>query len=162
MAMGKSCAHQRQCLIWGAVLLLMIPSPSYGWNVPYFGSNDRGSATVSSSPAEAPGVRVDTPVPTTESRDSFNVPRLSAVTAPLMGPVDAPHLRYVPSYFSNQIPTKVKRLFPKILSKLHTVRLNIYHFLWYKPPVGIVGAWSFLRVMGKVSINMLYSANSIQ
>jgi len=168
--MGNVSSHQRQFLYWGVVLLLMIPSPNnvHGWSIPYFGSGDnKGPPTTdSSSPVDAPTVRVDDssiPIPSNANNEPFftpnsadqesintNIPRLSAIAAPFFGPVDAPHLRYFPSYFSNQVPPKIKQLLPSVLSKFHSVRLKLYHFLWYKPPVGIVGAWSFLRLCEKM------------
>ncbi|KAL3804917.1 hypothetical protein HJC23_006689 [Cyclotella cryptica] len=70
--------------------------------------------------------------------------------SPIFGPVDAPHLRYIPSYFSNQIPDKLKQFFPAIASQFHQARVKIYHLLWYKPPVGIVSVWGFMRVMERL------------
>ena len=140
--------HRRHYVYWGAVLLLMIPSPTgvYGWNIPYFGGPS------ASSPKTIDNVVSDgntSPMPSL-SQDNINIPLLSTVTAPLIGPVDAPHLRYIPSYFSGRVPDKIKQLVPKFLSTFHATRLKIYHLLWYKPPVGIVGAYSLLRVLEKV------------
>ena len=80
----------------------------------------------------------------------MNIPLLTSVAAPIIGPVDAPHLRYIPSYVNKQIPDKLKQLLPTIISKFHTARVKLYALLWFKPPVGIVGAWSFLRILEKV------------
>ncbi|KAL7537324.1 hypothetical protein ACHAXR_007735 [Thalassiosira sp. AJA248-18] len=152
--MGNSTSYQRHYLYWGAILLLMAPLPNdvTGWNIPYFSPK---GASISSGSSDDPGVRVDnTPIqnnanPLSASPGSgvpASVPILTTVAAPLMGPVDAPHLRYIPSYVS----PKLKQLLPTILSNFHSARSKIYQFLWYKPPVGIVGAWSFLRVMEKM------------
>ena len=160
--MGNSMSyHQRHYLYWGTILLLIIlPDDGvHGWNIPYFGSSGPSSTSSINSAEDAVGVPIiDGGTPSSSlplgsqssGNTNNNIPLLSTVAAPLMGPVDAPHLRYIPSYFSNQIPTKIKKLIPTFLSTFHTAKLKIYHFLWYKPPVGIVGAWSLLRVMEKL------------
>mmetsp|Transcript_7561 Transcript_7561/g.17157 ORF Transcript_7561/g.17157 Transcript_7561/m.17157 type:complete len:937 (+) Transcript_7561:61-2871(+) len=145
--MGNSTSHHRHYLYWGAVFLLMIPSNVHGWNIPYFGGDGPTANT------DDLGVRVDStppPFPASKPKGPANIPLLSTVAAPLIGPVDAPHLRYIPSYFSNQIPPNIKQLFPTILSTFQTARSKVFQFLWYKPPVGIVGAWSFLRLLEKL------------
>ena len=154
--MGNATSYQRHYLYWGAILLLLIP-PSSCWNIPYFGggsTSQQPPSTIEPSTNDNVGVLdVDvsnTPMPSTALDGINNIPLISTVASPIIGPVDAPHLRYIPSYFSNQIPTKVKELIPKFLSKFHNIRLQIYHLLWYKPPVGIVGAYSLLRVCEKV------------
>lgn len=83
--------------------------------------------------------------------DSSSMPLLASVAAaPMIGPEDAPHLRYVPSYFSTQLPDRIKQLFPKIISTLHSARLKLYTLLWFKPPVGFLGAWCSLRIIQKM------------
>lgn len=154
-AMGNSASYQRHFLYWGAVLLLLIPPSNHvnGWNIPYFGG-EKGPA-VPDSLADDPGVRMDSVPNTADSADPLfgganGFQRLSTVAAPMFGPIDAPHLRYIPSYFSNQIPTSVKQFVPSLLSTFHSTRLKVYQLLWYKPPVGIIGAWSFLRLLEKL------------
>eukprot|EP00578_Thalassiosira_sp_NH16_P000225 CAMPEP_0181134846 /NCGR_PEP_ID=MMETSP1071-20121207/32306_1 /TAXON_ID=35127 /ORGANISM="Thalassiosira sp., Strain NH16" /LENGTH=917 /DNA_ID=CAMNT_0023221393 /DNA_START=223 /DNA_END=2971 /DNA_ORIENTATION=+ len=107
-----------------------------------------------------PGVRVEDNIPIQEvdllspsnSEDSGGIPHMSNIAPPIMfGPADAPHLRYFPSYFySKEIPPKLKQFVPAMISKFHTARLKLYQFLWYKPPVGIVGAWTFLRLLERL------------
>ena len=124
----------------------MIPPPdSYvqGWNIfPNFGRDTPGG----DAPANT--------LPIDNVNDYIapvkNVPRIAAVAAPMMGPVDAPHLRYIPSYFSQQLPDRIARIYPTILSTFHSVRTKMYAVLWYKPPVGIVSVWSCMRILEKV------------
>ncbi|KAL9179343.1 hypothetical protein ACHAXT_008633 [Thalassiosira profunda] len=158
--MGNSTSHRRHLLYWGGILLLSLPPSASGWNIPFFGGVSHPSITPSVTPSVDDPLRVDgSPAPSdldARSTDDgspvpVGIPRLSTVAAPIIyGPADAPHLRMIPSYFSNQIPTKVKQLLPSIISAFHKARLKAYHFLWYKPPVGIVGAWSALRILEKV------------
>ncbi|KAL7538384.1 hypothetical protein ACHAWF_006071 [Thalassiosira exigua] len=135
--MGNATSYQRHHIFWGVVLLLLIPPSNKvnGWNIPFWG----GEKPAQTSPDEVFGVRVD--------EAPVNVPNMITVAAPIIGPVDAPHLRYIPSYFSNQIPPKLKQLFPTIISTFRSARLNLFKFLWYKPPVGIVVAWTSLRLV---------------
>ena len=107
--MGNATSYQRHYLYWGAILLLLIP-PSSGWNIPYFGGGSTSqppSTTIEPSTHDNVGVLdVDvsnTPMPSTALDGINNIPLISTVASPIIGPVDAPHLRYIPSYFSNQM-----------------------------------------------------------
>lgn len=82
--------------------------------------------------------------------DPLSDPTLAPIPERIFGPMDAPHLRYIPSYFSNQIPDKLKQFFPAMISTFHQARSKIYYLLWYKPPVGIVSVWSLGRILEKM------------
>ena len=42
--------------------------------------------------------------------------------------------------------TSLRSLLPALSSGLRDARHTLFQFLWYKPPVGIVGVWSVLRI----------------
>jgi len=152
--MGSGTSSQRHHLYWGAVLLLMLPYPTAGWNMPFFlgGGGDGGGGPTSAANDDLPGPMMTgsaaVPGPAVVGVGvgvgvgGNAAPRLSAVLAPMIGPVDAPHLRYIPSY----VPPRLRSLLPAIISKLRLGRCTLFHCLWYKPPVGIAGAYSLLRV----------------
>ena len=58
--------------------------------------------------------------------DPLSDPTLAPIPERIFGPMDAPHLRYIPSYFSNQIPDKLKQFFPAMISTFHQARSKIY------------------------------------
>lgn len=161
--MGNSSSSPRNYLYWGALLLLItpLPTPTNGWNIPYFGGGD--STTAAGPSAVAAGARgggntddkiagVAVPTPSSEGSSNANInhiPRLSAVMAPMIGPADAPHLRYIPSYLAFS-PSKLQHLLPQLISQLQLAKSTLLQIVWYKPPVGIVGAYSFLRVFERL------------
>ena len=168
--MGNSSSSPRNYLYWGAVLLLIAPLPTNvvvdGWNIPYFGGSGDPTTTTTTSIAGPSsggggGHADDNYSPPSSlslseagsssslSNNANLLPRLSAIMAPMIGPSDAPHLRYLPSYLAFS-PSKLQSLFPKLLSHLHVARSALLQILWYKPPVGIVGAYSFLRVFERM------------
>ncbi|KAL3822259.1 hypothetical protein ACHAXA_005892 [Cyclostephanos tholiformis] len=177
--MGNVTSSQRHSLYWGAMLLLMLPSPSHGWNMPFFGfgGDDHGGAptttttTTTTVNGDPPGLgraindrndvvgssaMVSPAAPLVANGGGVSggggggggvgVHRLSAVLAPMIGPHDAPHLRYIPSY----VPPKLRSLFPLLVDRCRSARIVLFNLLWYKPPVGIVGAWSALRVLERL------------
>ena len=133
----------------------MLPPDVYGWNVPFFGNNKR---TTSQQQQATPNESITSAAAAATmgmagaAADKLNNvdPTLSPINERMFGPMDAPHLRYIPSYFSNQIPDKLKQVLPLIASRFHKARTRLYHLLWYKPPVGIVSIWGFMRVMERV------------
>jgi nuclear-control-of-ATPase protein 2 len=168
--MGNSSSSPRNYLYWGALLLLITPLPTTnGWNIPYFGGGDQktGPSTPSSSSSIQPaaaavggnaddklaGVAVSTPSSEVGGGSSIanmnHIPRLSAIMAPMIGPADAPHLRFIPSYLAFS-PSKLQHLLPQLLSQLQFAKSTLLQIVWYKPPVGIVGAYSFLRVLERL------------
>ena len=127
------------------------PDLAIGLSLPFFGP----SSSPSSSGDHIDAIdqqNQDVPLPvTTPSHIENDIPLLAAVTAPIIiGPEDAPHLRYAPSYFSKQLPNRLKQLFPTIISTFHSARSKLYTLLWFKPPVGFVGAWCSLRIVHKL------------
>ena len=147
--MGNSISSHRyhSGMYWALLFCLMLPPDvCQGWNIPFFSAKKTTTQTShhesTITAAAAMGIA--------GAADKLENPILSPISEQLFGPLDAPHLRYIPSYFSNQIPDKIKQLFPRIASQLHQARIKIYTLLWYKPPVGIVSAWGLMRVMNKV------------
>eukprot|EP00956_Cyclotella_meneghiniana_P043566 scaffold276486_cov73-Cyclotella_meneghiniana.AAC.1 len=129
----------------------MLPPDVNAWNVPFFGNNKRTTSQQhQATPNES--ITAATMGMAGAAADKLNNvdPTLSPITERMFGPMDAPHLRYIPSYFSNQIPDRLKQVLPLIASRFHKARTKMYHLLWYKPPVGIVSVWGFMRVMERV------------
>ena len=169
-SMGNGSSSQRHHLYWGAILLLMLPSSSQGWNIPFFfggGDNaENNKAAPGTTSLDKEYIRVESSPPSsTSSSNSFNdeigigsasIPRFATVLAPMIGPQDAPHLRYLPSSYTNLLPQRLRALVPKLLTKLQQVRITLFTWLWYKPPVGIVGAYSVLRILDKL-VNVLFT-----
>eukprot|EP00984_Skeletonema_dohrnii_P015840 scaffold6939_cov117-Skeletonema_dohrnii-CCMP3373.AAC.3 len=156
--MGNTFSNQRSLFYWSLVLLCMAipPDLATGLSIPFFGSKPSSSSSDNNinviDQQHNPNQDVPPPVSTpNHSTIENNIPLLATVAAPIIGPEDAPHLRYAPSYFSTQLPTKLKQLFPTVLSTFHNARLKLYTLLWFKPPVGILGAWCSLRVIQKMS-----------
>ncbi len=165
LTMGNSSSSPRNYLYWGAVLLLLTPNVVVGWNMPYFGGGDPTMTTTTGPPSPPTSSSSSATAAASHPADdkvtcvgsitqpeggavNMNIiPCLSAVVAPMVGPADAPHLRYIPSYLSFS-PSKL--LLPKLLSQLHVARSTLLYILWYKPPVGIVGAYSFLRIFERI------------
>ena len=136
---------------WMLLLCLMLPPDVNAWNVPFFGNNKRTTSQQhQATPNES--ITAATMGMAGAAADKLNNvdPTLSPITERMFGPMDAPHLRYIPSYFSNQIPDRLKQVLPLIASRFHKARTKMYHLLWYKPPVGIVSVWGFMRVMERV------------
>lgn len=131
------------------LLCLMVPPDAcHGWNIPFF-SSERATSHHTSTTNE-PITAAAATVGLAGAADKLSDPTLSPISERIFGPMDAPHLRYIPSYFSNQIPDKLNQFLPVIASQFHKARAKIYHLLWYKPPVGIVSVWGFMRVMEKM------------
>jgi nuclear-control-of-ATPase protein 2 len=148
--MGNSVSSPRyNCGIYWALLLCLIipPDACQAWNIPFFSSDK--PTTQQTSPNESI-IGAAASVGMAGAADKLNDPTISPISERMFGPMDAPHLRYVPSYFSNQIPDKLKQFLPVISSQFHKARIKIHHLLWYKPPVGIVSIWGFLRVMERM------------
>ena len=136
-------------MYWALLLCLLLPPDAcYGWTIPFFGS-DKQTTTKQTEPNESIAAAAAT-VGMAGAAEKLNDPTMSPISERMFGPMDAPHLRYIPSYFSNQIPDKLKQVFPRIVSQFQKARVKMYHLLWYKPPVGIVSVWGFLRVMEKM------------
>lgn len=125
----------------------MVIPPDYttGLSIPFFGRDNK---------PRGDNLNVIDPHPNQDVQQlpvNNNIPLMATVAAPIIGPEDAPHLRYVPSYFSTQLPERLKQLFPTVMSTFHSARLKLYTLLWFKPPVGILGAWCSLRIVQKMS-----------
>ena len=151
--MGNSMSSPRYSsgVYWMLLLCLMLPPDVNAWNVPFFGNNKRTTSQQhQATPNES--ITAATMGMAGAAADKLNNvdPTLSPITERMFGPMDAPHLRYIPSYFSNQIPDRLKQVLPLIASRFHKARTKMYHLLWYKPPVGIVSVWGFMRVMERV------------
>ena len=141
--------------------MCMIVPPDFatGYSVPFFGRGDQPPSTDmvidhqnqadSNNNAQLSASSRPNSIDEKQSYSS-NIPLLATVATPFIGPEDAPHLRYVPSYFSTQLPDRAKQLFPTMVSTFHSVRMKLYTLLWFKPPVGILGAWCSLRIIQKV------------
>jgi nuclear-control-of-ATPase protein 2 len=132
----------------------MVIPPDYatGLSIPFFGRDNK--------PHGSDNLNVIDPHPNQDVQqlpvggrniENNNIPLMATVAAPIIGPEDAPHLRYVPSYFSTQLPERLKQLFPTVMSTFHSARSKLYTLLWFKPPVGILGAWCSLRIVQKMS-----------
>jgi nuclear-control-of-ATPase protein 2 len=127
---------------------MLPPDLCHGWNVPFFGSEKL--TTQQTSPNESITAAAAATVGMAGAADTLRDPTNSPIVDRMFGPMDAPHLRYFPTYFSNQIPDKLKQVFPRIASQFHWARVKMHHLLWYKPPVGIVSVWGFIRVMERM------------
>lgn len=129
----------------------MVVPPDYatGLSIPFFGRDKKPSSETLNGIDHHPNQDVQLPVSAPNHIEN-NIPLLATVAAPMIGPEDAPHLRYAPSYFSTQLPERLKQLFPTVISTFHSARLKLYALLWFKPPVGILGAWCSLRIIQKM------------
>lgn len=138
--------------------MMITPDVCLGWNIPFFGGETptqqaapNGGHPPFVRPGEDSSEIGDTlAAAATAAGMSGAAEKLADPNTIIFGPADAPHLRYIPSYFSNQLPDKLKQFFPAIASQFHQARVKIYQLLWYKPPVGIVSVWGFMRVMERL------------
>ena len=131
------------------MLLAAFCQSAVGWN-PFF-TYEKPTASLEIDPLTPTPADV---IPPDEDLLSIgsNTPLMAQVAAPFFGeygPDDAPHLRYIPTYFSKQLPLRIKNLWPLIREKIETVKTKLLLLLLYKPPVGLVGAWCCMRVLDK-------------
>jgi hypothetical protein len=83
----------------------MVVPPDYatGLSIPFFGRDKKPSSETLNGIDHHPNQDVQLPVSAPNHIEN-NIPLLATVAAPMIGPEDAPHLRYAPSYFSTQLP----------------------------------------------------------
>ena len=156
MPINQSIKNKQQCAAMkrASILLAAFCSTAAGWNIiPYFTYEKPTASSLEMDP------KTPTPADAIPPGDEDvllgsgrNAPLMAQVAAPFFGeygPEDAPHLRYIPSYFSNQLPLRIKNLLPYILGKIETAKTKLLLLLLYKPPVGLVGAWCCMRVLDK-------------
>lgn len=134
-----------------SILLAAFCPTAAGWNPLAFFTYESPAASLEMDPTLTPTPADVIPGPD-EDLLGRNTPLMAQVAAPFFGeygPEDAPHLRYIPSYFSKQLPVRIKNLLPYIREKIETAKTKLLLLLLYKPPVGLVGAWCCMRVLDK-------------
>ena len=111
-----------------SMLLAAFCQSAVGWN-PFF-TYEKPTASLEIDPLTPTPADV---IPPDEDLLSIgsNTPLMAQVAAPFFGeygPDDAPHLRYIPTYFSKQLPLRIKNLWPLIREKLRLSRQSYFCF----------------------------------